>query len=152
MSEISRWFSGRSAFVTGATGFVGKCLVEKLLRDCCDIETIYIMMRAKKGKTTEQRKTDYMGHVVFGCIRDQQPHQLDKIVVVDGDLMATNLAMSDTIRKRVAERVSVIFHCAADVRFDRPLTDAFRSNVLGTKSLLDFAKEFHQLDVSNIIN
>lgn len=133
--------------MTGATGFVGKCLVEKLLRDCCDIETIYIMIRAKKGQTATERRDEYVEHLVFGVLRAQQPQRLAKIQVVEGDLMAADLAMSATQRQQMADNVSVIFHCAADVRFDRPLYEAFHANVLGTQRVLQFAKEVRQLDV-----
>jgi FlaA1/EpsC-like NDP-sugar epimerase len=37
----------RSIFITGATGFVGKVLVEKLLRSCPDIAKIYILVRGE---------------------------------------------------------------------------------------------------------
>lgn len=33
-SEISRFFDGKSIFITGATGFIGKQIIEKLLRSC----------------------------------------------------------------------------------------------------------------------
>jgi fatty acyl-CoA reductase len=41
--------------VTGSTGFLGKVLVEKLLRSCPDIGNIYVLMRKKKGKEPSQR-------------------------------------------------------------------------------------------------
>jgi fatty acyl-CoA reductase len=33
-SEISAFFNSKSVFITGATGFVGKQIIEKLLRSC----------------------------------------------------------------------------------------------------------------------
>ena len=35
--EIADFYNGQSAFITGATGFMGKVLVEKLLRSCPQI-------------------------------------------------------------------------------------------------------------------
>lgn len=37
----------------GGFGFLGKLLIEKLLR--CDVKRIYLMARAKKGKSLEER-------------------------------------------------------------------------------------------------
>jgi fatty acyl-CoA reductase len=54
-SEVAEFFRGRSVFVTGASGFMGKVLLEKLLYCCSDLRTIYILMRSKRGKTPEQR-------------------------------------------------------------------------------------------------
>ena len=57
---IPEYFSGKSVFITGATGFMGKVLIEKLLRSCSDIDKIYILMRGKKGKTVEERLTQML--------------------------------------------------------------------------------------------
>lgn len=150
MSEIAKWFSNKSVFVTGATGFVGKCLVEKLLRDCPDIDTIYIIIRSKKGVSFEQRKTDYKNHVVFSNLMNTKPIVLNKIHIVEGDICAPNLGISNANRKLIAETASIIFHSAADVRFDRRLVDAYDTNVRGSKAILDFATEFKELKVSEL--
>lgn len=52
---ISEWLSGKDVFITGATGFLGKVLLEKLLRSCSNIRTIYILIRAKKTKNPQER-------------------------------------------------------------------------------------------------
>lgn len=53
--SIPEFFEGKNVFITGATGFMGKVLVEKLLRSCPDIGNIYILMRPKNGKSLEER-------------------------------------------------------------------------------------------------
>ena len=55
MKAISEFYAGKNVFVTGATGFIGKVLVEKLLRSCPDIKGIYCLIRGKKGQTAAQR-------------------------------------------------------------------------------------------------
>lgn len=52
---VSEWYRGQSVFVTGATGFMGKVLVEKLLRSCPELKHIYILVRTKKGVAPEER-------------------------------------------------------------------------------------------------
>lgn len=49
-SDIQEFYKGKSVFITGCTGFLGKVLLEKLLRSCPEIENIYVLMRSKKGK------------------------------------------------------------------------------------------------------
>ncbi len=49
MTNIQDFYAGRSIFITGATGFMGKVLVEKLLRSCPSIKTLYLLVRPKKG-------------------------------------------------------------------------------------------------------
>lgn len=59
-SEICQFYKNKSIFITGATGFLGKALVEKLLRSCQDLNTIYILIRHKKGKTPSQRLDEFL--------------------------------------------------------------------------------------------
>ena len=59
-SQIVKYYKGKSIFITGATGFLGKCLVEKLLRSCYDLEKIYILVRQKKGQTPAQRLNEIL--------------------------------------------------------------------------------------------
>jgi fatty acyl-CoA reductase len=55
---ISEFYRGQNIFVTGATGFIGKVLLEKILRSCPDVGNIYVLMRPKKGKTPSDRVKD----------------------------------------------------------------------------------------------
>lgn len=52
---VPEFFAGRDIFVTGTSGVVGKPFVEKLLRSCPDVGRVYVLLRAKKGKTVEER-------------------------------------------------------------------------------------------------
>lgn len=54
-NSIPAFYAGRSIFITGATGFMGKVLIEKLLRSCPDIENIFLLMRPKKGISIDDR-------------------------------------------------------------------------------------------------
>lgn len=54
-TNIGEFYRDTCIFLTGATGFVGKGLLEKLLRTCHLIDTIYILLRPKRGMTVEQR-------------------------------------------------------------------------------------------------
>lgn len=48
-TSVVEFYNGKNILITGATGFMGKVLVEKLLRDCPDVNTIYILVRMKRG-------------------------------------------------------------------------------------------------------
>lgn len=54
-SEIAEFYKNKIVLITGGTGFMGKLLIEKLLRSCPEIKTIYVLVRSKKGNTPQQR-------------------------------------------------------------------------------------------------
>lgn len=45
---IDAFYKERTVFITGATGFMGKVLMEKLLYGCPSLERMYILIRPKK--------------------------------------------------------------------------------------------------------
>ena len=59
MPSVSEWYSGKRVLVTGATGFMGKVLLEKLLRSCQNISTIYLLIRPKREKSPQQRLDEF---------------------------------------------------------------------------------------------
>lgn len=55
LSPIQKWYAGRTILVTGGTGFMGKILLEKLIRALPCIENVYVLIRPKKNLTCIQR-------------------------------------------------------------------------------------------------
>jgi len=54
---IPETFRNGTVLVTGSTGFLGKILVEKILR-ACPIKKIVVLVRNKKGINANQRVAD----------------------------------------------------------------------------------------------
>jgi len=63
-SEISEFYKGHSVLITGATGFMGKVLVEKLLRSCPGIENLFLLIRPTKVGS-DNRLQDFIGNEVI---------------------------------------------------------------------------------------
>jgi fatty acyl-CoA reductase len=57
LTPIQEFYKGRSVLITGATGFLGKTLLEKLLRSCADVGKIYLLVRPKKDEDISTRLT-----------------------------------------------------------------------------------------------
>lgn len=59
LTKTQDFYKGKSIFVTGASGFMGKVLLEKLLYSCSDVKEIMILVRPKRGKSAAQRVQDF---------------------------------------------------------------------------------------------
>lgn len=64
MTSIPEFYTGKTLFITGATGFIGKVLIEKLLRNCSNLSQIYILVRSKKGVDPEVRRLEFVNNMV----------------------------------------------------------------------------------------
>lgn len=61
-SPMVNFYRDKCIFLTGGTGFLGQLFVEKLLRT--GVKRIYLLSRAKKGKSTKERlKETFSSHV-----------------------------------------------------------------------------------------
>lgn len=63
-SNIAEFYQDKSIFITGSTGFMGKVLVEKLLRSCPGIDRVYLLLRPSKGKDIACRLEELINNEV----------------------------------------------------------------------------------------
>ncbi|RVE50678.1 hypothetical protein evm_004710 [Chilo suppressalis] len=144
-SQIQKMFAGSSVFLTGATGFLGKLFVEKLLRSCPDIKKLYLLARPKKNKDTAKRIQEQFEDVLYSKLKKERPNFIQKISVIEGDVGQLGLGISEQDRIKLMNDVEFIFHGAATVRFDEPLKTAVEINVRGTREILQLARQCGKL-------
>ena len=113
-----------SYFVTGATGFIGRNLVEQLLeRD----GTIYVLVReGSRGRLEE--------------LRNRWGADEDRIVPVVGDLSQEHLGCGDQISE-LKGKVDHFFHLAAIYDMTADAESQRVANVEGTREAVKLAKE-----------
>uniref|UniRef100_A0ABD2WB33 Fatty acyl-CoA reductase n=1 Tax=Trichogramma kaykai TaxID=54128 RepID=A0ABD2WB33_9HYME len=144
--SVKDFYRDRSIFITGGTGFMGKVLVEKLLRSCPGIKNIYLLMRPKRGQDVQQRLQELLNAPLFDKLRQDTPHELLKIVPVAGDVTEPELGISVADQEMLIRCVSVVFHSAATVKFDEALKLSVTINMLGTKRLVQLCHRMHSLE------
>lgn len=143
-SEIIKFFTNKSVFLTGGTGFLGKLTLERLLR-VCRVKCIYMLVRPKKGKTEEERFSEIFGLEIFQRLRDECPDFTQHIKLIAGDCAARNLAISESDWNLLYDEVEVVIHCAATVRFDQDFRTAYYINIRSVKDLMTNARKMRKL-------
>ena len=58
--SIPNFYSGKTIAITGGTGFVGQCVIEKLIRSCPGIKKILVLLRKKRNMTADERVSDLL--------------------------------------------------------------------------------------------
>ncbi|KAG5679399.1 hypothetical protein PVAND_008967 [Polypedilum vanderplanki] len=144
-SPIADFFKNKVVFITGGLGFVGKLLIEKLLR--YDVKKIYIMARSKKGKTIEERLEALCNEPIFINLAKDKERHFSKLKVIYGDLQKLQLGMAPIDERLLIDEVEIFYHCAADVRFDENLKEAIETNVRGTREIIKLAQRLKTLNV-----
>lgn len=133
---LPQFYAGRNIFITGATGFMGKVLIERLLSTCPDVGRLHLLMRNKKGDAPEKRLLVLKQSQVFDVLRQTNPSQLDKLCIIPGDVSQPGLGITAHYLKELQE-VSIVFHSAATLKFDEALPTAVEQNVLSVMRLMD---------------
>ncbi|MDI6760833.1 MAG: SDR family oxidoreductase [Candidatus Brocadiaceae bacterium] len=131
----------KTILVTGATGFLGGNLIKRLSGKGY---RLLALVRDKGGKATPGKR-GWDGFLNGGG----NGERLGDVELVQGDITLPLLGLPSRRFRRLAWQVSAIFHSAALTDFtDR--THLFRTNVEGTRHLLQFAllgrkKHFHHI-------
>src|SRR5262245_46371507 len=122
MSTIQEYYAGKTVLVTGATGFLGKALLEKALRSLGNIGKIYLLIRPRergsRSVPADQRfRDEVLKSSIFNRLRREQGEKFDdliadKIAVIAGDLTDERLGASAENYRRLTEVVQVIINSA----------------------------------------
>ncbi|MDX3238325.1 SDR family oxidoreductase [Streptomyces sp. ME03-5709C] len=117
--------------LTGATGFVGQAVLERLLSDHPGTH-VSVLVRGKGSQTGRDRLRRLLRKPVFERWRDRVGAEAaariadERITVLDGSMTSLPGLPSD---------LDVVIHSASTVSFDPPVHEAFDTNVNGAVSL-----------------
>ncbi|TGB15125.1 HAD-IB family hydrolase [Streptomyces sp. MZ04] len=118
--------------LTGATGFLGQAMLERLLVDHPDTR-ISVLIRRRGTAPAADRLAGLARKPVFGALRERvgyagvQAALADRVSALEGDIGGALPALPADL--------TAVLHCASTVSFDPPADEAFRINVQGVHDL-----------------
>jgi 1-acyl-sn-glycerol-3-phosphate acyltransferase len=137
--------AGSTYLLTGVTGFLGKVVLEELLRqrDQLHVQHVFLLVRPRGSLEAPERfERDVVSSDCFSLL---PPTWRESVTVVRGVLDAPGLELDPAMRERLAAEVTHVVHAAAAVDFDLQLKAAARSNVTTTLNLIDVVRGFRNL-------
>lgn len=118
-------------FVTGATGFVGKYLVNALLEKG---EGVWILVLP-----TETASASVRSQAIF---RDQLVKHSGLLRIVEGDIRTENLGIADSVIEELKGHEVVFWHLAANLSFaSENRADVQNTNFIGTANVVNLANK-----------
>ena len=112
-------------FVTGGTGFIGRFLVQNLLKHR---EPVYLLVRKSALKK-------------LPALRESWGVDDKRVAAIVGDLAKPNLGIAAEDLKRLKGKVDHLFHLAAIYDLAASAEDQQRANIDGTRHAVEFAHD-----------
>ena len=131
-SVVRTRLAGKCVLITGATGFLGTALFERLISDFPDTSVV-LLVRSRYGSPPESRVEELLAGNAFRPLRERVGIEGIRAAVADRVTLVTGDVSEDA--PEFPEAIDVVFHCAATVAFDPPIEQAFQTNVLGATQL-----------------
>uniref|UniRef100_A0A7N0V0I4 Fatty acyl-CoA reductase n=1 Tax=Kalanchoe fedtschenkoi TaxID=63787 RepID=A0A7N0V0I4_KALFE len=154
MDSILGFLENKKILVTGATGFLAKIFIEKILRTQPNVGKLYCLMRAADDKGANQRfQSEILGKDLFRVVKEKYGKTLntlisEKIVPVAGDISCEDMGVTNPgLLEDMAKEVDVIVNLAATTNFDERYDVSLGINTVGARNVMKFAKKCEKLVV-----
>lgn len=142
---IAESLEGKRIAITGATGFVGTALVERLLRSVPGCEIVLVVRDGQRTSAAKRTQREIFKNDAFDQLRAIHGSDFDadvasRVTTIAGDVTRDGLGLNDADRALFASCDTVI-HSAAAVSFDSPLDSAVEINLLGPTRIADLCND-----------
>jgi len=127
--------AGKRVAVTGATGFLGTALVERLLRCVPGCEIVVLVRPGQRLSAADRTRREILRNDCFDRLRSELGDGFEaevdgRLTTIAGDVGRDGLGLDDGGRRTLAS-CDIVIHSAATVSFDAPLDGAVEVNLLG---------------------
>jgi len=145
--RIGAWLRGKNIFVSGATGFLAKVLVEKILWEQPEVGQLYLLVRGGKS-SVDARLAEVLQSPLFDRLREREgagfeAFVLSKLRPVEGALGREDLGLSAADLRLLREEAAldVVLNSAASTTFNERYDQAVLINTLGARQMCRLAQQ-----------
>jgi hypothetical protein len=138
--------ANRHIMLIGVTGFIGKVWLVNLLENIPEIGKITLLIRRNRTTSAQRRFEKIVEESpAFDPLQERYGRNLgaflkEKVEVVEGDVSAPNLGLSEAVQARLTKSLDLIVNSAGLTDFNPDLREALSSNVDSAVHLLEFIR------------
>jgi long-chain acyl-CoA synthetase len=151
--DVAAQLRGKRFVVFGGTGFLGKVWLAMILDRYPDLGHMYLLVRAKKDQTPEQRfwatiATSEVMRTLKDRLGDNYESFLrEKITPINGDVSLPYAGVSEELLASLPGSIDAVVNVSGVVDFSPPLDEALEVNAFGVQNLVALAQKLGNVPV-----
>ena len=145
--SVRSFLRGRTLVLTGATGFLAKVFLEKLLWEQSDVRKVFLIITPRDGHSAKIRmRREIVETPLFGRLKKRHGIGFEsfirsRLVAIDGDLGIEGLGLSREDESAIINDAEVFVNSAATTTFNERFDTAVNINTLGPRRLLHLSSK-----------
>lgn len=156
-SSVLDSLRGKQVLITGTTGFLGKVVLEKLLRTIPDIGGIHLLIRGNRRHPDARERflNEIASSSVFDRLRQEDNESFEnllesKVYCITGEVTESCFGLDSKAFTRLAENVDAVINSAASVNFREELDKALAINTQCLDNIASLAQHNPRLAVIQV--
>ncbi|MGO1500506.1 MAG: fatty acyl-CoA reductase [Marinobacter sp.] len=156
-SKVLGQLRGKHVLVTGTTGFLGKVVLEKLIRAVPDIGGIHLLIRGNKRHCDARSRflAEIATSSVFDRLRQENNDAFEtfleeRLHCITGEVTQPGFGLQPEVVQELAGSVDAVINSAASVNFREELDKALSINTLCLENIAELARHNPSLAVVQV--
>lgn len=156
-SKVLEQLRGKHVLVTGTTGFLGKVVLEKLIRAVPDIGGIHLLIRGN-GRYADARSR-FLNEIATSSVFDRLRHEIgeafevfleERLHCITGEVTQQRFGLKPEAFRNLAGSIDAVINSAASVNFREELDKALTINTLCLENIAGLARQNPELAVIQV--
>lgn len=146
VSQTLPLLKGKHILITGTTGFVGKVMLEKIMRTVPDIGGVYLVIRGNKKHANAGSRfaNEIATSSVFEHLKLNSPDYFNdfcdnRVHCISGEISESQFGLPRQEFHSLAGKLDAIVNCAASVNFREELDRALTINTYSLRNIVELS-------------